>query len=187
MSPVWLGLCSLGLLVVWLLRDAITDMCKEEFRTRLGRFPYSLLRVIVLRIPRAERQDMLSEWYAEMDFILSETDGLPVTRLLRGVRYSLSLLSLMMPFAGLRDRFNAYLWRRRSRRLHSRLPRLASRSSVNPATARVGWMREYMRIAMTLDGVAAFAGGTLAYQARFGFNGDRTDAYLVISLGLPVL
>ena len=95
MNAAWLSLCGLGLLGIWLLRDAITDMCKEEIRTRLSRFPYTLLRIVALRIPRPARQDALGEWSAELDFILSETDGLPVTRFLRGTRYSASLLALI--------------------------------------------------------------------------------------------
>jgi hypothetical protein len=51
MSAVWLGLCGAGFLFVWLLRDALTDMCKEEIRTRLVRLPHAVLRVVAIRIP----------------------------------------------------------------------------------------------------------------------------------------
>lgn len=115
MNAVFLGLCGLGLLAVLLLRDAITDMCKEEVKTRLGALPYTLLRVVSLRFPRGERQDMICEWRAELDFILSETDGLPLTRLLRGIRYSVGLLGFMLPFAGTRELLAACWYRIRLR------------------------------------------------------------------------
>jgi hypothetical protein len=39
----------------------VTDMCKDEVRTRLGGLPYLLIRVASLRIPRAARSDMADE------------------------------------------------------------------------------------------------------------------------------
>lgn len=111
MNAAWVGLCGSALLAVWLLRDALTDLCKEEVRTRLTELPYTVLRIVVLRIARPERHDVLTEWRAELDFILSETDGLPITRLLRGVRYSLGMLGLMLPFTDARHVIAAHWWR----------------------------------------------------------------------------
>ena len=49
--------------------DAVTEMCKgEEIRTRVGRFPYVLLRVVALRIERALREEALHEWRIELGF-----------------------------------------------------------------------------------------------------------------------
>lgn len=110
MNAAWVGLCGSALLAVWLLRDALTDMFKEEVRTRLTELPYIVLRIVALRIPRPERSDVLTEWRAELDFILSETDGLPITRLLRGVGYSLGLLGLMLPFTDARHVIAAHWW-----------------------------------------------------------------------------
>src|SRR5689334_64928 len=59
------------------------------------------------------RTDPLAEptsWRASLDFILSETDGLPLTHFLRGVCYSVSLLGLMLPFATVRDVAAGYWW-----------------------------------------------------------------------------
>jgi lipopolysaccharide/colanic/teichoic acid biosynthesis glycosyltransferase len=112
MNAAWVGLCGSALLLaVWLLRDALTDMCKEEVRTRLTELPYTILHIVALRIPRPERNDVLTEWRAELDFILSETDGLPITRLLRGVRYSLGMLGLMLPFTDARHVMAAHWWK----------------------------------------------------------------------------
>ena len=170
MNAAWLSLCGLGLLGVWLLRDAITDMCKEEIKTRLSRLPYALLRVVALRIPRAERQDVIGEWRAELDFILDETDGLPLTRLLRGIHYSASLLGLMLPFATIRDLIAAYWWRMASRRLH-----------------RVAWMSGYLRTAVAMDGVSALVGGLLAFRISFNTHSSVAPTYLAINLGLPLI
>jgi hypothetical protein len=71
---------------------AMTDMFKDEVRTRLDRLPYLLIRAAVLRIPRADRADLTAEWEAELDAVLHGTDGLPLTRLLRGIWFSADLL-----------------------------------------------------------------------------------------------
>jgi hypothetical protein len=75
--------------VIW---AALADMFKDEIRTRLGRLPYLLIRVAALRIPAADRSDLTGEWDAELDLILHRTDGLPISRLLRGVWFSADLL-----------------------------------------------------------------------------------------------
>lgn len=81
-----------GLFIGSMLWAAITDMCKDEIRTRIGRLPYALIRMAVLRIPHAARGGLTEEWQAELDFILHGTDGLPATRLLRGASFSVDLL-----------------------------------------------------------------------------------------------
>ena len=81
-----------GLFVGSALWAVLTDMCKDEVRTRLDRLPYLLLRVAALRVSGAVRSDLTGEWDAELDFILHGTEGLPLTRLLRGVSYSADLL-----------------------------------------------------------------------------------------------
>jgi hypothetical protein len=81
-----------GLFVGSILWAAVTDMCKDEVRTRLDRLPYVLIRVAALRVPGAVRSDLTSEWDAELDFILHGTEDLPLTRLLRGVNFSADLL-----------------------------------------------------------------------------------------------
>ena len=75
--------------VLW---ATVTDMCKDEVRTRLSGLPYLLTRVASLRIPPDARGDITGEWNAELDHILRDTEGLPITRLLRGVTYSADLV-----------------------------------------------------------------------------------------------
>jgi exopolysaccharide biosynthesis polyprenyl glycosylphosphotransferase len=170
MSAAWLGLCGLGVICAWLSWSAISAMCQEEIRTRMGRLPYAVLRAAALRIPRAERPEVIAEWQAELDFILGETDGLPMTRLLRGVRYSASLLGLLLPFARIRDLIAAYWWRKESRRLRS-----------------VVWVSEYVRAAVAADGICGLAAGLAAFQVGRGGHLNTAVAYLAVSVSFPLV
>jgi hypothetical protein len=74
-----------------LLWATLTDMFKDELRTRLGRLPYWLIGMAALRIPAAARSDLIEEWEAELDVILHDTEGLPLTWLVRGINFSADL------------------------------------------------------------------------------------------------
>ncbi len=80
------------LLAATMLWRALGAMCEQEIETRIGRLPNALIRLAALRLPRDVRTDLADEWKAELDFIVSGTDGLPVTRLLRGLHFAASLL-----------------------------------------------------------------------------------------------
>lgn len=88
----WLLTAVVVLVVALPLRSAVAEMCKEEIRTRLELLPYGLIRLAIWRLPRNVRGDVGGEWRGELAFILQDTDGLPLTRLARGVRYAASLL-----------------------------------------------------------------------------------------------
>jgi exopolysaccharide biosynthesis polyprenyl glycosylphosphotransferase len=167
MNAAWVGLCGSALLFVWLLRDALTDMCKEEVRTRLAKLPYAILRIVALRIPRPERRDVLDEWRAELDFILGKTDGLPITRLLRGTWYSVGMLELWLPFDNARHVIAAYWWKT-TRRFR-----------------RASWVRTYVRTTAAADGLSALAAGLLAFRVSAENHGHASVAYLTITLTLP--
>jgi hypothetical protein len=83
---------ALVLLAATMLWRALGAMCAEEIETRIMRLPSVLIRLAALRLPRDVRSDLGDEWKAELDFIVSGTDGLPVTRLLRGLHFAASLL-----------------------------------------------------------------------------------------------
>jgi hypothetical protein len=68
-------------------------MAQQEAETRLSQLPSALIRLAVRRLPPDLRDDMAAEWKAELEFILTGTDGLPLTRLWRGTRYAGSLLA----------------------------------------------------------------------------------------------
>ena len=92
------ALLLMGLILV-LVRDAISEMVQEELATRLSRLPYYLLRLAALAVGRNSRAEICEEWEAELSFVLRDYDGLPVTRLLRGISYSAGFFR-MMPRAG---------------------------------------------------------------------------------------
>jgi len=169
MIAMWLGLCGLGLIFAVLFRAA-GAMFQEEVRTRVARLPYALLRAAAIRVPRAERPDVLAEWRAELEFILAGTDGLPLTRLLRGARYSVSLLGLLLPFARIRDLIAGYWWHKESRRLRG-----------------VVWVSEYARMTVVADGICALAAALAAFQVGTGQHGHAVAAYLAASIGFPLV
>ena len=88
----WALLAGLICLIIWLLRNATGEMLKEEMQTRLCRIPNAVIRIAVLRLPEQSRGELADEWRSELAFIVNDTEGLPVTRLLRGVRFAGSLL-----------------------------------------------------------------------------------------------
>jgi hypothetical protein len=68
-----------------------TDASTQEVRTRLDRLPRTILALAARALPNEERDDLLAEWEAELSFILRHTDGLPLTRMWRGLRFASSL------------------------------------------------------------------------------------------------
>ncbi len=92
MRAVLAILVAFVIVAALLLWRALNAMCQKEIETRIGRLPNALIHLAVLRLPRDVRGDLTSEWAAELDFIVSGAEGLPVTRLLRGLRFAASLL-----------------------------------------------------------------------------------------------
>jgi hypothetical protein len=84
------GTCAAS---VWILVKVVFGhMLQEEAATRLSRIPFALIRLATARLPRELRDDMAAEWRAELNFLLHSTEGMPLTRLLRGIRYSLGMV-----------------------------------------------------------------------------------------------
>lgn len=92
MSGLWVAVLLLMGIAIGVVKAAVGDMIQEEARTRLGRIPFALIRIATLRVPPGLRDDLAAEWNAELGFLLTGTDGMPVTRLLRGIRYSAGFL-----------------------------------------------------------------------------------------------
>jgi Restriction endonuclease len=86
MSFAWVILGALG--VLWILKGAASEMLQEEAKTRMEHLPGTLIRLAGLGLPKEMRNDTVAEWQAELASVLSDTDGLPLTRLLRGVLYA---------------------------------------------------------------------------------------------------
>jgi hypothetical protein len=74
------------------LKAAVGSVLQEEDETRLGRIPLALIRLASARLPRELRDDLAAEWRAELYHVLHGREGRPLTRLLRGIRYSAGLV-----------------------------------------------------------------------------------------------
>ncbi len=75
------------------LLAGVQDMLKTEATTRVERLPRAVLRLARRRLPKSLRQARHDEeWLPELLHITQETEGLPITRMVRAVRYALGLL-----------------------------------------------------------------------------------------------
>ncbi len=92
MSATWPCVVAAVLVILGALKAAMSDMVQEEARTRLSRIPFALIRMAGMRVPAGLRDEVVPEWEAELEHIVSETEGLPLTRLLRGIGFAASLL-----------------------------------------------------------------------------------------------
>jgi hypothetical protein len=92
MSVLWVAALVIIATAISALKAAIGGMIREEACTRLGRIPFALIRLAARRVPAGMREDLAAEWTAELEFVLTGTDGMPLTRLVRGIRYSAGLL-----------------------------------------------------------------------------------------------
>lgn len=85
---------ALVLLVAGLVTEVLKTMFMREVETRLHRLPYRILRIARRRLPAWHREQVHDhEWLPELDHIVRETEGLPLTRIVRGVRYAVGLLA----------------------------------------------------------------------------------------------
>jgi len=83
-----------------LARAVLADIANEEARTRLERIPFALLDLAARRVPTKQREDLTGEWNAELDHIIARTEGLPLSRLVRGVRFAAGILLRAPDIAG---------------------------------------------------------------------------------------
>lgn len=71
----------------------VTNLLSEEVRARLDLLPRGIIWLAGRFLPQAVRDDQCDEWVAELYAMLKDADdGLPITRLLTGLRYACSLL-----------------------------------------------------------------------------------------------
>lgn len=76
---------ALGLAVV-------ANVASEEIIGQLGRVPRAVIWLAIRRVASSCRADLEDEWLAELAAISRPSEGLPITRLLVGLRYALGLL-----------------------------------------------------------------------------------------------
>jgi len=80
-------------LVVLLVFELVKAMVVTEAQTRLERLPLALLRLARRRLPVSHRTSVYDEeWLPELLFVTRETEGLPITRVVRGTSFALGLL-----------------------------------------------------------------------------------------------
>ncbi|MDH2427487.1 hypothetical protein [Sphaerisporangium sp. TRM90804] len=77
-----------------LVYDMLQGLINEEVRVRLGRLPFTILRLAARQLPEELRQEIYeNEWVADLRFLLSEdAESGPITRLVTANRFALSLL-----------------------------------------------------------------------------------------------
>ncbi len=71
---------------------AIGDLVSEEVRVRLDRVPLGIIRLASRRLPADMRAEWTYDWRVELQYILRGAEALPITRLLRGIRYAVGVL-----------------------------------------------------------------------------------------------
>jgi hypothetical protein len=73
---------------------AVGDLVSEEIRGWLDVLPHAILRLAALRLDPFQRAVAYEdEWLPELCYILKGSEARPISRLLIGVRFSLSLLA----------------------------------------------------------------------------------------------
>jgi putative nucleotidyltransferase with HDIG domain len=67
------------------------NLAGDEISGRVDLLPEAVIWLAAQQVPRPARADARQEWLAELAAILRSAEGLPVTRLVIGMRYAISL------------------------------------------------------------------------------------------------
>ena len=85
-------------LVVMFLGAALGDLVSEEIRGWLDRVPRTVLKLATLRLDPANREATYREvWGPDLDCDLRGDESRPITRLIRGMAFSVSLAWRVRP------------------------------------------------------------------------------------------
>jgi hypothetical protein len=69
------------------------DLVSQELKGRLDLLPHFILRLAATQLNKTQYDTIYKEeWLPELEFILKEAEGLPITRCITGTKYSLGLL-----------------------------------------------------------------------------------------------
>jgi hypothetical protein len=139
-----------------LLIVAVGDLVSEEVRSRLDRLPHVLLRLAAWRLPAELREDRLAEWTGELHQFLRGTEALPVTRLVRGIRYAAGLLQVAPTVGG---------------RLMPSAQAIRRLVFTRPGVIVWWWIRRVLRGRSASE---AFLDAYLVFDARVAFSGQLT-------------
>ena len=79
-------------LVAMFVFAAIGDMVSDEIRGWLDRLPRGVLKLATLRLDPADRETTYEEvWGPDLDYYLKGDESRPITRLIRGMAFAVSL------------------------------------------------------------------------------------------------
>jgi hypothetical protein len=79
-------------LMVMFLGAALGDLVSQEIRGWLDRVPRAVLKLAALRLDPADREATYREvWRPDLDYYLRGDESRPITRLIRGMAFSVSL------------------------------------------------------------------------------------------------
>jgi hypothetical protein len=92
MTGIWIAALAIAATAAGVAKATVGSMIQEEVSTRLNRIPVAFIRLAVIRLPYDLRGELAAEWTAELEFVLCGTEGIPLTRLWRGIRFSAGLL-----------------------------------------------------------------------------------------------
>lgn len=85
-------------LAVAFVTVAIGDMVSDEIRGRLDRLPHAVLRLATLRLDPGDRENTYREvWGPDLDYYLKGDESRPITRLIRGMAFAVSLAWRVRP------------------------------------------------------------------------------------------
>ena len=88
MSGLW---WVMGLVAMFVFA-AIGDMVSDEIRGWLDRLPRGVLKLATLRLDPADRETTYREvWGPDLDYYLKGDESRPITRLIRGMAFAVSL------------------------------------------------------------------------------------------------
>jgi hypothetical protein len=86
-------LAVLGGLLLLVLGKVVVSILSKEVEGRLDQVSYAILRLARRRLPAELRETMHDqEWVPELNYITTELEERPITRLVLGLRYSTGLL-----------------------------------------------------------------------------------------------
>lgn len=90
-AALWLA-AAIGATALLVAGKVLLDMATKEVTGQVERLPMLILKLALLRLPTEQRSRYQEDWQAELVFILKELDSRPVSRLVKGLRFAMSLL-----------------------------------------------------------------------------------------------
>jgi hypothetical protein len=175
----------------------VQDMVKTEASTRIERLPRAVLRLARRRLPQARRQGCHDEeWLPELLHITQATEGLPITRMVRAIRYALGLLFAARSISIALDAGKAAEQDRTEQRSHSGLVSSTFDASELPGidlvqhSAELGQQRGRQLTArqhaalLTLMAIGKTGASNRELRDRFGTEIVGPDRMLLNELGL---